>query len=408
MLYSRLILFPALILGFQPLIFAQNWMQITEIDTTNINSISATDEALFAASDSLIYFSTDQGNSWNLTMKKIPLDHIIYSIYGIENTLFVGTLGNSLFKTSDNGQSWQSLNTGLPNRVTSIAALGDSLYAGTDTHGIYVSSLSSFSGWYAFNTGLFQSGTNKLATSGNNLVASVGNYLFVRGRTDSEWRPVQFDEQGSQLYTFETATTDSHLFAGTDRGVYKADINGINWTKSDITAFPNANVTVLVNDGNRIYASIDYLNQHYIFSSDDNGTNWTIRAHEFAYLMDLFVYADKLWAGRWDGLWYINLSTGTNTEDKNHEIPTSLRLQQNYPNPFNPVTTIPFSVSETQFIKLKVFDVMGKEIATLIDKTLNAGNYTVQFDASALPSGMYFYQLSGTGFSETKRAVLLK
>ncbi|MDW8436941.1 MAG: T9SS type A sorting domain-containing protein [Chloroherpetonaceae bacterium] len=84
------------------------------------------------------------------------------------------------------------------------------------------------------------------------------------------------------------------------------------------------------------------------------------------------------------------------------------RLEQNYPNPFNPTTTITFSIKEAGFVSLKVFDVLGREVATLVNENRPAGAYSVQFDATNLAGGMYFYALTSGGFSQTKKMMLVK
>ena len=80
-------------------------------------------------------------------------------------------------------------------------------------------------------------------------------------------------------------------------------------------------------------------------------------------------------------------------DEKKEYVPTSFQLYQNYPNPFNPTTNIGFTISDFGLITLKVYDVLGKEVATLVNEDKSAGNYEVEFDASSLPSGVYLYQL---------------
>lgn len=84
------------------------------------------------------------------------------------------------------------------------------------------------------------------------------------------------------------------------------------------------------------------------------------------------------------------------------------RLNQNYPNPFNPTTTISFTIPTTSNVSLKVFNILGKEVATIVNETKNAGNYSVKFDAGSLSSGIYFYQLTTDNFTATKKFTLLK
>ena len=101
-------------------------------------------------------------------------------------------------------------------------------------------------------------------------------------------------------------------------------------------------------------------------------------------------------------------------EDEITSTPSQFKLNQNYPNPFNPSTTIEYSIPNVvpdfnlSNVTLKVYDVLGKEVATLVNETQSAGNYRVTFDASSLPSGVYFYRLVGGSFSETRKFTLMK
>jgi hypothetical protein len=89
-------------------------------------------------------------------------------------------------------------------------------------------------------------------------------------------------------------------------------------------------------------------------------------------------------------------------------LPTEYNLSQNYPNPFNPTTTIKYSISKTQHVKLTVFNALGEVVKTLVNKEQTAGYYSVQFDASKLTSGIYFYRLQAGGFVSIKKMVLLR
>jgi len=88
--------------------------------------------------------------------------------------------------------------------------------------------------------------------------------------------------------------------------------------------------------------------------------------------------------------------------------PDAVRLEQNYPNPFNARTVIRFSLPTSEKVSLKVYSILGEELATLVDGAMPAGSFTVPFDGSALASGVYYYRLSTDRQSETRRFVLLK
>jgi len=93
-------------------------------------------------------------------------------------------------------------------------------------------------------------------------------------------------------------------------------------------------------------------------------------------------------------------------EDKT--IPTEFALSQNYPNPFNPSTTIIYKIPELSFVTIKIYDVLGREVAILINDEKPIGSYEVEFDATAIPSGIYLYRLQAGSFVETKKMVLMK
>ena len=90
------------------------------------------------------------------------------------------------------------------------------------------------------------------------------------------------------------------------------------------------------------------------------------------------------------------------------ELPTEYGLCQNYPNPFNSVTKIKLQVTSYKFVKLVVYDLLGKEVATLVNEELKAGVYEVRFNAGDLPSGVYFYKLETGNIKETKKMLIQK
>jgi len=94
--------------------------------------------------------------------------------------------------------------------------------------------------------------------------------------------------------------------------------------------------------------------------------------------------------------------------DVNENIPADFSLEQNYPNPFNPTTTIKYSLPEKEFVTLKIFDVMGNEVNTVVNEEKLAGTYSVEYSASGLASGIYFYQFTTAKYTDTKKFVILK
>lgn len=148
--------------------------------------------------------------------------------------------------------------------------------------------------------------------------------------------------------------------------------------------------------------------------------NYNISAQLDTLLMiDGFVFNYKLWAkdkgiipeysnspdtGYYQCFWDTTIS---NLEPRNGLL-KNFSLFQNYPNPFNPVTSLQFTVGKQQFVTLKVHDILGREIATLVNEEKPAGEYEVEFDGTILTSGIYFYRLQAGKFVEVKKMILLK
>ena len=117
--------------------------------------------------------------------------------------------------------------------------------------------------------------------------------------------------------------------------------------------------------------------------------------------------------------WILKIVQSITTDIKTDEkLPSQFKLEQNYPNPFNPTTRIKYSIptssplakgrTEEGFVSLKVYDVLGREVTTLVNKKQSPGNYTIEFNAANLPSGLYFYKLTAGEFSQTKKMILMK
>jgi dipeptidyl aminopeptidase/acylaminoacyl peptidase len=106
--------------------------------------------------------------------------------------------------------------------------------------------------------------------------------------------------------------------------------------------------------------------------------------------------------------WKPDVSTGIEIRDAKDEVLKGFRLFQNYPNPFNPTTTISYSIPQRSFVSLKVYDVLGNEVAELANEENLAGIYEVEFEASGIASGIYYYQFISNGFVQTSKMILLK
>jgi flagellar hook assembly protein FlgD len=104
----------------------------------------------------------------------------------------------------------------------------------------------------------------------------------------------------------------------------------------------------------------------------------------------------------------ISLLMGDSPITEENLIPKEFDLKQNYPNPFNPSTTIEYTIPENSRVTLKIYDILGKEVATLVNKEQNTGTYIVVWNAQSVSSGIYFYRINAGNYTDTKRMILEK
>ena len=193
------------------------------------------------------------------------------------------------------------------------------------------------------------------------------------------------------------------------------DWNGANWVISSRTTYTydsNGNTTFYLYEE---WDGANWLNSwRYTYTYDSNGNmtfslyeewdavNWGLGNGGLSFI-DSFGNNYTIYGGE------IKLFYKTITEVKDNEFGISdFSLSQNYPNPFNPSTTISYSIPQSSLVQLSVYDILGGKAAVLVNKEQASGNYKIEFNASFLTSGIYFYRLQSAGFTETKKLILLR
>lgn len=221
---------------------------------------------------------------------------------------------------------------------------------------------------------------------------------------------------GLFISPFETA--QSVYFSDANTGYYCT-----NTTNGRIVKTTNGGDTwTLINDIANVGAGWDmsFVNPTtgYVCTSAGNvlkttnaGVNWGVQntpLTENLYQIH-FPSVNTGYIACWSGKILKTTNGGlTFTGNINSEIPDKYMLEQNYPNPFNPQTIIRFSIPERNFITLKVFDIKGQEVKSLISEEYQPGNYEIKLTGDNLSSGVYYYRLQSKGFTETRKMILLK
>ncbi len=335
----------------------QTWIKINNnMDAGFIWALNISNGLLFAATEKGVY--KYDGLSWTLTSLANIDVHALASENGI---IYAGTWGLGVYMSSDNGTTWNEMNNGLNYNliINSLAIHQNKLYAATFGGGVFKYDNST---WSKLNIG----------------------YDFV----------------------WTIASNSNSLYAGTyGDGLYRSIDNGNTWSK--VTNLNTKYIYSIAVNNNTIYVA-SWTNG--VFESTDNGNSWNSIGMGGLSVSTLIVSknSDSVFAGTKEGKIYISKRITGVTSVESDEIPTKYKLYQNYPNPFNPITTIEFDIPEKSTVKIKIYDILGREITTLIDKELDAGKYKENFNANNLASGIYFYSIEAGNFKAVNKMMLLK
>jgi photosystem II stability/assembly factor-like uncharacterized protein len=345
-----------------------NWFKInTGLPVvSNFYAIAQSGNFLIAGGDSPgIWLSSNNGVGWFRTTSGVDSNDYVYSFFVDGNNVYAGMGSPSAVGIStDNGNTWTKHTNGIASSqlITGVTKLGSTLYATHSALGLYVSTDNGVT-WTLPLTGIGAQDKNAIVTSGSNLCVAATN------------------------------------------GVWTSTDNGVNWDHSLTTGF----ISGFGDDGTSLYA----VGSLPPYRSTDNGVSWnpvddnglvssinnTIQFTTQYALINTFGI----------GVYRRNLSEITAVEqDRPESSPEYFHLAQNYPNPFNPSTRIQYQVSRNSQVSLKIYDMFGNKVATLVNEYKPSGNYEVDFKAINLASGVYLYKLQAGNFIETKKLMLLK
>jgi photosystem II stability/assembly factor-like uncharacterized protein len=278
-------------------------------------------------------------------------------------------------------------------------------------------------------------------TDGGDNWVSVNNANFIGQNSSDTWRRVVFPDQ--QIGYFFPGPYQGGIY----KNLYKTTDGGASWSLTNHTGyiqvmhFINANVGLTADASeNKIKRSLDggltweifnlpiqnwamdicfdpndasrvWLLEDDLFFSSDTGRTWRKEVHNVqgidmvmtdSHTGWILGYNSKIYRTNNAGDTFVSVETESDNSVNNFEI------SQNYPNPFNPATNIVFSIAESSNIKIVVYNLIGEEIAVLLNEHKNSGQYEINFDGSGLSSGIYYYQLITPNYITTKKMILLR
>lgn len=389
------------------------------------------------------------GNDWEYVGSFLE-GQIVWSItYTDDGCLLIGTMGGAIYKSNPEGTEFEQINEGMTvGFIWALLVHNGEYYAGTEQGvwkydgstwtqiglvGMDVRSLISVEG--KIYAGVWGGGVYVSEDGGatwTSIVSDMMSYAAVQDITVNV--TVGFDIQlfvatlgggvcfspdgGANWSTLDlgynfvwsiASTSSGTLFAGTyGDGLYTSDDNGNNWYKViEVTGSYIYDITVDTEDN--VYIST-LLGGVYV--STDGGDSFVNNGMGGVGVSSIMATSNSesstLYAGTSNGQLY-KKSSGDGITSVNDEVtPKEFKLDQNYPNPFNPSTTIQFAVPKAGEYKVVVYNILGQQVAELLNTQLQPGVHKVQFDAARLASGIYIYQLTGDNVNFTKKMILMK
>ncbi len=413
--------------------FAQ-WVKTNGPEYFQIDELAVSGSNLFASAelnnDFGIFLSTNQGSDWIEISNGLPEDRyfgLAAKDNGSGTLVFTGFLdGEGVYISTDSGAHWTAINNGLPfdtisqsyPQISSLIASNTKIFAGgydcdsLGCHGrVYVSS-DNGADWQETNFS-GQGGLVAFTTDGNNLFAGSNEMggeggVFLTKDDGASWTNLL------NIAVVDIAVCGNNILAIQQIGywgriyyeMHKSTDNGATW--SLINSAPVYGGCFLETEEHFFYGN----GGGKVFISSDFGTTWenvdSGLTTPYNYINSLVTDNTYLFAGTQDGVWRRPLSEMITEIEDVEQLPTEFLLSQNYPNPFNPTTSISYSIPEYSYITIKVFDILGNEIETLVNEEKPAGRYELTWNAVNYPSGIYFYKLQAGSFAEMKKMILLK
>lgn len=331
--------------------------------------------------------TTNGGTSWNVQDFPPPAYIVAHQYINLSIGWFIYQNEDSSFisKTTDGGNTWT---------IQSQSPDGDygAMYFLDENYG-----------WIAiaFPT----SGILKTIDGGNNWTQYNANFAS--------------DITGLKFVDQLTGWISNNTLGSYD--ISKSNDSGLNWF-SQISGPGEFIQSISCSDANTVYAAgiQPFVDDGFIMKTADGGSNWFEQYRDNGQLYSIFFVNDTMgWSAGRGGKILFTENGGVTSVKENLLNPVEFALSQNYPNPFNPSTKIkftipptPLSFGEGQGVRLIVYDVLGNEVATLVNEELLAGEYEVEFRPESSikqpASGIYFYQLKSGSFVETKKMILLR
>jgi hypothetical protein len=350
-------------------------------------------------------------NDTNWTSVNSGLTNNSASCFAVSGSnIFLGSLWQGVFLSTDNGATWTAANSGLTGKyVQSFAVNGSNIFAGTSGGGVYLSTNNGAS-WTA--AGLPNRTVSSLAASGSNIFACTGEHVVYHSSNNgTTWAAVN---SGLPFFDYwRLAASGNNIFAGGIYGVYRSTNNGATWTAVNSGLPESTWVMSFAVSGNNIFAG---TNSAGVFLSTNSGTSWagfydglpgwTVDGLAVG---ESYIFA-SVTASAMHWIWRRPLSemVGIINGKPQQGISNYTSLQIRSPGHANPNVSFEFSLLHSDQVTVKVYNLSGKEIATLVNGNLEPGAHSITWNAKNSATGCYLVKMQAGSNSFVRSVPVFK
>jgi photosystem II stability/assembly factor-like uncharacterized protein len=411
-----------LVLFLSGVSFSQ-WSQTSSTGTTQtLRTVSVVSDNVVwvGANGGVVLRSTNGGTNWQSVGGGVIGTDVVFNIWGVDAQFALCTTsptsGTFVYRTTNGGTLWTqvfSQTGGFINAIWMTSnsngfMMGDpvgarwSLWRTTnggvnwDSTGLYLAQVGTEAGW---NNGMMILGSNIW-------VSTNAARIYYSSSNGTSWVTQAIPSAATGFGQVWFNSLSLGLANWNTTPVYTTN-GGTNWTNGTVPA-GTGNIAGIIGAGTTFWAVRNTATG--VYKSTNNGVNWTTdyTAPSAVWHIGLSRTGIAAFAVGATGNVAKNPTLLTGITPIGGEVPRNYVLGQNYPNPFNPATTIKFSIPNASVVNIKVYDMLGNEVMEIVNRYMNAGNYSTTVDASGLASGVYFYTIKAGEFTDSKRMTLVK
>lgn len=416
--------------------YPQAWLEQNSGVTVQLTSVSVpqpSNMGWICGYNGTVLRTSNMGTNWqNVSGNGIPATVQLVNICAIDYNIAL-TSGNIntatyLYRTTNGGANWSQVLFSASGRINAVVRIGGSqtnlLLQGNPVSGRWFLWKSTNGGVNWDSAGLYLPQSGSETGFGNSMFSSyVYNNSVWFGTSNSR---LYYSTNAGATWTVQSTSPEVNsyvvwMFSGWPQGsglvgganLLQTSNYGISWT--GMASLGTGNFSGISGSqypvDNPVFHMIWYVrNTNIIYASYSGGQTWQIEhtapAGTYTHLNGNDP-GGPWWAVRTNGgISYHGMISGI--QPISNEVPGEFKLYQNYPNPFNAGTKFKIQIPKFGLAKLVVYDVLGREVKTLVNQELKPGSYEITFDASNFPSGLYFYKLTANDFIETRKMMLIK